>query len=801
MVLRPLQCDGHGAMSMMRRFVHSIHTDPEEYSMLPVNSLLQGRYQIIAQIGRGGMGAVYKAIDTRLRSTIALKQTLVEGDIARRAFEREAQLLASMRHPALPRVSDHFTDENGQFLVMEFIPGDDLGAMIVKHGMPFPTSDVLNWGDRLLDALEYLHGHNPPIVHRDIKPQNMKLTDRGEIILLDFGLAKGSTAQATRSASTGSIYGYTPHYAPLEQIQGTGTGPRSDLYALAATMHHLLTGSPPPDALTRAAARINDEPDPLQPANELNPEVPAAVAAVLMQTLSQKPDQRPDSATSMRAMLRAAAQGAAPTVAFRNPSSTQPNTPPVVMVSSPSTPATQSAQVANTGPTITPVATGTTVLHSSTVAPPVTKRPGWLMPVLGVGAVVIAVLVTMLVLRPPDRLERPELPPPPSPTALNVAAASTQAPTLDAIAAARATVLAEQTATVGAATAEADRIAAAIAANDANRTAVAEATLAVASNTEKTALAETAAVIALTPTETIPPPTDLPAPTAVPVPSDTPRPAATRDPNAQPTATRTPRPTDTPQPATVPPAPAGRAAVLAAGGGSEFSASANVGEIAPEQGQGGSCIEGSVKDQQGNPFPTILVGIDKGGNTRSVPSNTSNFRVCGLDAGEWGVVVFKAGGKDVSPADQGAHQVRVRLTGTPGEIVYINFRAGTFEVPQPTPTPPPGPYDGEWSGTISGKTAGDVDFNGRFRMEIRENKVYRISIDGPSCAFETYPNAGINGNNFGTSGSPTNPQTGTNNSIQYNISGSFSSTSKASGQINATENGGMCITANWSVSR
>jgi eukaryotic-like serine/threonine-protein kinase len=249
--------------------------------MLPENTILQGRYKIVEPIGRGGMGAVYKALDMRLRSVVALKQTLLTGEIVRKAFEREAQLLAGLRHPALPKVSDHFTEDAGQFLVMEYIAGNDLGKLITDRAAPFPVDDVLRWADVLLDALEYLHGHTPPIVHRDIKPQNMKLTDRGEVILLDFGLAKGVVAQATRPATTSSIFGYTPHYAPLEQIQGSGTDPRSDQYALAATLYHLLTATQPPDALTRAAARINEDPDPLVSANQLNPQISAPVATVL----------------------------------------------------------------------------------------------------------------------------------------------------------------------------------------------------------------------------------------------------------------------------------------------------------------------------------------------------------------------------------------------------------------------------------------------------------------------------------------------------------------------------------------
>ena len=120
----------------------------------------------------------------------------------------------------------------------------------------------MTWGDQLLDALDYLHTQEPQIVHRDIKPQNLKLTSRGQIILLDFGLAKGQTAGVS-VVTTASIFGYTPNYAPLEQIQGFGTDARSDIYALSATLYHLMTGVKPPDALTRAAALVNGEKDPL----------------------------------------------------------------------------------------------------------------------------------------------------------------------------------------------------------------------------------------------------------------------------------------------------------------------------------------------------------------------------------------------------------------------------------------------------------------------------------------------------------------------------------------------------------
>ena len=156
--------------------------------MLTTDTILQNRYRVVRTLGRGGMGAVYEAFDERLSRKVALKETLVETDQLRRAFEREASLLANLRHPALPKVLDHFREHAQLFLVMEFIPGDDLGGMIEDRGYAFPPDEVLTWGEQLLEALEYLHTQEPPTVHRDIKPQNLKLNPAGHIILLDFGL-------------------------------------------------------------------------------------------------------------------------------------------------------------------------------------------------------------------------------------------------------------------------------------------------------------------------------------------------------------------------------------------------------------------------------------------------------------------------------------------------------------------------------------------------------------------------------------------------------------------------------------
>lgn len=272
--------------------------------MLTPETILQGRYRIVRQLGQGGMGAVYEAVDQRLDTTVALKETLFADERLRKQFEREARLLARLHHPALPRVSDHFAEGDGQFLVMQFIPGDDLAEMMTRKRGPFPADQVLTWADQLLDALDYLHTQDPQIVHRDIKPQNLKLTARGQIILLDFGLAKGQTGgDVSRATTAASIFGYTPNYAPLEQIQGLGTDSRSDLYSLGATLYHLMTGVKPPDALTRAAALVNGQEEPLPPASVANPAIPHDVDAVLARAMAQNRDQRYPSATEMRNAL------------------------------------------------------------------------------------------------------------------------------------------------------------------------------------------------------------------------------------------------------------------------------------------------------------------------------------------------------------------------------------------------------------------------------------------------------------------------------------------------------------------
>jgi serine/threonine protein kinase len=283
--------------------------------MLVADSVVQGRYRVISQIGRGGMGTVYTARDENLGVLVALKQNLFDDQRLIEAFKREARLLAGLRHPTLPQVKDYFTNESGQFLVMEYIAGDDFETILEKRRQniepigqpkPFEVGEVVQWAEQLLDALDYLHTLPEPVIHRDIKPENLKLAGRNQIILLDFGLAKGKPQWMTRVTTTGSIHGYTPNYAPMEQIHRVGTDPRSDLYALGATLYHLMTGTPPVGAATRADTVNGDEPDPLRPVNEVNPKVPYEIAAVLMTAMQQHRNNRPATAVEMLKALRAA---------------------------------------------------------------------------------------------------------------------------------------------------------------------------------------------------------------------------------------------------------------------------------------------------------------------------------------------------------------------------------------------------------------------------------------------------------------------------------------------------------------
>jgi hypothetical protein len=263
--------------------------------------VLHGRYRIVRPVGGGGMGTVHEAIDLHLRNIVAVKRMIAWGVEADRAFEREASLLASLRHPTLPVVLDYFIDVNGRFIVMQYIDGEDLSVVLERQGGPCSPHDVLLWALALLEVLDYLHSHVPPIVHRDIKPSNLRRTPRGELVLLDFGLAKGRTELSDHSArAEKSVFGFTPSYAPPEQLSGRGTTPQSDLYAVGATLYHLATGVVPPLARDRTEARVAGKPDPLVGADRINSTLTEAFADILTRALELDSAHRFSSANEMR---------------------------------------------------------------------------------------------------------------------------------------------------------------------------------------------------------------------------------------------------------------------------------------------------------------------------------------------------------------------------------------------------------------------------------------------------------------------------------------------------------------------
>ncbi|MGH9756002.1 MAG: serine/threonine protein kinase [Blastocatellia bacterium] len=280
--------------------------------MLAVGTTLIDRYRITGYIHKGGMGAVYHAHDQLDNIVVAVKQSFyADENFLREQFRREATLLRRLDHPALPKVHNYFAEGGGQFLVMDFVEGEDLEHLLQRNQGPLPLKQVLEWADRILDALDYLHTNKPIIIHRDIKPANLKLTPAGDIMLLDFGLAKNET---TPTLPGRSIAAATPEYAPPEQINREGTDPRSDLFSFGATLYHLLTNQVPISAGIRDGVVKQGARDPLRPAGEINPLIPPAISGVIHKAMAIARDQRYTSGGAMRIALREATGSGSATV-------------------------------------------------------------------------------------------------------------------------------------------------------------------------------------------------------------------------------------------------------------------------------------------------------------------------------------------------------------------------------------------------------------------------------------------------------------------------------------------------------
>lgn len=348
--------------------------------------LLYNRYRIEGTIASGGMGAIYRATDETLGIPVAVKENFFSTEEFSRQFRREAIILASLRHPNLPRVTDHFVISGaGQYLVMDYIEGLDLRSVITKYGL-LPKDDIVRIGVTICNALDYLHSRSPAIVHRDIKPGNLKITPAGHVYLVDFGLAKISHGEAT----TVGAQALTPGYAPPEQY-GQGTEPRSDLYSLGATLYAAFTGKVPADGLSRVMGSTD-----LIPIRTYNPQAPLPLVQVIEHSMLIQLDKRYQTADAFRQAL----MYAAPDVDLNRPIQLseparlpQPGQPaPVIKPELPST-------VSNTTPTQSQPSSAVRAASQPNVA--AQQQRNYILPgLLLMAFVAVAAIITGLVMFP-----------------------------------------------------------------------------------------------------------------------------------------------------------------------------------------------------------------------------------------------------------------------------------------------------------------------------------------------------------------------------------------------------------------
>ena len=273
---------------------------------LTCGQMIQGRYCVVKLLGEGGFGAVYLVQDQRLGGRrLALKESFDSSREAQQQFQLEANLLASLSHPNLPSVSDYFIEPTGrQYLVMDFVEGQDLTDMIINRRTPVPENQALTWMIQVCQAVALLHGQRPkPIIHRDIKPPNIKITPAGQAVLVDFGIAKLYEPQ---KGTARIAKAFSPGFSPHEQYAG-GTDARSDVYALGATLYCMLTATVPPDAFQERLIKQV----PLTPPRRINAQVSPAVERVILQAMEMDPNRRYPSALELLQALQACLGGGA----------------------------------------------------------------------------------------------------------------------------------------------------------------------------------------------------------------------------------------------------------------------------------------------------------------------------------------------------------------------------------------------------------------------------------------------------------------------------------------------------------
>jgi len=263
---------------------------------MPFNTgdILQNRYRVVELIGEGGFGAVYRSWDMRLNTLCALKENLDSSPEAQRQFAREASILAGLRHPNLPRVIDYFSvPGQGQYLVMDFVEGETLEDKMQQNGT-IPEAQAIDWISQICDALAYLHGQDPPIIHRDVKPGNITIMPNGQAMLIDFGAFK---AYAPHLKTTMAARVVSPGYSPVEQYGKAATDARTDVYAVGATLYAILGGEEPPESIARLTGT------PLPDLRSLNPDLSLSLIPVIEHAMGVMPDQRTSTITDLQAGL------------------------------------------------------------------------------------------------------------------------------------------------------------------------------------------------------------------------------------------------------------------------------------------------------------------------------------------------------------------------------------------------------------------------------------------------------------------------------------------------------------------
>ncbi len=302
--------------------------------MLANNKVLRGRYRIIQPFGQS---AVYEAYDSERETNVALKEFVVDLEKASNISLREkikhdcisqAKVLAKVKHESLPQVRGYFAEVDRHYLVMELVDGTDISEMLAKKENSPALAEITDWADQLLDTLDYLHTFAPSIIHRDINPANVKITSRGKIKLLGFSIANGADPDANlmvKNQSSAAVLNYLPLEQALrvadqtsekkladsygEQLKNVLRQPidfRSDIYALGATVYHLITGQMPVSALERAQTVWEDKADSLIAADQINPDVPPEISEVVMTAMAIEREKRFDSAAQMRQALQSA---------------------------------------------------------------------------------------------------------------------------------------------------------------------------------------------------------------------------------------------------------------------------------------------------------------------------------------------------------------------------------------------------------------------------------------------------------------------------------------------------------------